>query len=32
MIRLIDIAKVLEVSIGTVDRALHDRPGVYAVT
>src|SRR3984885_8237483 len=32
MIRLIDIAKALEVSIGTVDRALHDRPGVNAVT
>jgi LacI family transcriptional regulator len=32
MIRLIDIAKALEISIGTVDRALHDRPGVNAVT
>lgn len=32
MIRLIDIAKALEVSIGTVDRALHDRPDVNAVT
>jgi LacI family transcriptional regulator, galactose operon repressor len=32
MIRLVDIAKALEVSIGTVDRALHDRPGVNAVT
>lgn len=32
MIRLVDIAKALEVSIGTVDRALHERPGVNAVT
>jgi LacI family transcriptional regulator len=32
MIRLVDIAKALEVSIGTVDRALHDRPGVNAIT
>jgi LacI family transcriptional regulator len=32
MVRLIDIAKALDVSIGTVDRALHDRPGVNAAT
>ncbi len=32
MVRLVDIAKALEISIGTVDRALHDRPGVNAVT
>jgi LacI family transcriptional regulator len=32
MVRLIDISNALGVSIGTVDRALHDRPGVNAVT
>jgi LacI family transcriptional regulator len=32
MVKLVDIARVLEISIGTVDRALHDRPGVNAVT
>jgi len=32
MVRLVDIAKALEVSIGTVDRALHNRPGVNPAT
>jgi LacI family transcriptional regulator len=32
MVRLVDIAKALDVSIGTVDRALHDRPGVNEAT
>ncbi len=32
MVKLVDIARALEISIGTVDRALHDRPGVNAVT